>query len=183
MNRRQLRRSCSSLVEKLALPVPAEPEQLMDRLCELMGERLGLPVHRRLVGFPPGTVSGLWVATDAAHYILCEQDTSPWHQLVIFCHEFGHIAVKHDTAPLPDSALPTLPFASLDSHTVERIIARRTYCSSPEEKHAEIFGSLLLARVSRWLPQQTWVVPENARDIVQRLETTFEAQAERRRRG
>lgn len=176
-----MRRSCASLVRDLDLPVPAEPGQVIDALCERMRQRVGRDVHHRLVAFPPDTVSGLWVETDDAHYILCEQRTSPWHQLLITGHEFWHMEANHRAATAHSDDAGHLLFPSLDPGTVARIVASRSHCSAEAEQEADFFASLLMGKVSRWLPEQRWVVPDSAAAVVHRLEATLGHESERRR--
>ncbi|MDG9702071.1 hypothetical protein [Streptomyces sp. DH37] len=182
MDMKAMRRSCAALVRDLDLPVPAEPDQVISALCDRMRQRLGKDVHHRLVPFPPDTVSGLWVATDSAHYILCEERTSPWHQLLITCHEFWHMEVEHEATEAGDDALgPLLP--SLDASTVARIVARRSHCDAVAEQEADFFASMLMAKVSRWLPERTWEVPDSAAAVVHRLEAALGNGTESRRPG
>lgn len=175
MGMKAMRRSCAALVRDLDLPLPAEPEQVIAALCGRMRQRLGKDVHHRLVAFPPDTVSGLWVATDTAHYILCEERTSPWHQLLITCHEFWHMEAGHQArlSGGGEACLDRSLFPSLDEQTVARIVAGRTHCSAGDEQEADLFASLLMTRVSRWLPEQTWTVPDSAAAVVHRLETAL----------
>ncbi|GAB2621508.1 hypothetical protein GCM10027168_61870 [Streptomyces capparidis] len=183
MDLRRMRRSCAALVRDLDLPVPADPDDLIARLCDRMGQRLGRPVHHRLVPFPPDTVSGLWLATDAAHFVLCERDTSPWHRLAITGHEFWHMEAEHEATAVEGPDATRLVFPSLDPGTVARIVAARTHCSAEAEQEAEFFSSLLLSKVSRWLPQRTWAVPDSAAGLVHRLETALGRERERPDRG
>lgn len=178
MDLKEMRRTCVSLVEDLALPVPTEPEQLINGLCAVMGQRLGKPVRHRRVKFPAGTVTGLWVATDTAHYVLCEELTSPWHQVLITGHEYWHMHRDHAT-PIDESYASRLLFSALEPQTVARIVAARDYCAGPHEQEAELFATLLLDHVSRWLPTQTWTVPAHAAGIVHRLETSLGCQSKR----
>ncbi|HZG05601.1 MAG TPA: hypothetical protein VE546_18835 [Streptomyces sp.] len=172
MDLKAMRRSCAALVRDLDLPVPAEPDQVIAALCGRMRQRLGRDVHHRLVSFPPDTVSGLWVATDTAHYILCEERTSPWHQLLITCHEFWHMEVDHGATEIDDDA-PHLSLPSLDDSAVARIVARRSHCDAAAEQEADFFASMLMAKVSRWLPERTWDVPDSAAAVIHRLETAL----------
>ncbi|HEX5568134.1 MAG TPA: hypothetical protein VFY14_14610 [Streptomyces sp.] len=173
MDMKAMRRSCAALVRDLDLPVPAEPDQVIAALCGRMRERLGRDVHHRLVPFPPDTVSGLWVATDSAHYILCEERTSPWHQLLITCHEFWHMEADHRATAAGGEHVPGLVLPSLDPGTVARIVAGRSHCDAVAEQEADFFASLLMAKVSRWLPERTWDVPDSAAAVVHRLETAL----------
>ncbi|MBF6332330.1 ImmA/IrrE family metallo-endopeptidase [Nocardia transvalensis] len=181
MGRRTLRRRSARLVEEfiadLRLPIPAEPDQVMQAVCDVLTRRLGRPVKRMPVKFPPSqsdVVFGLWVHGADGHYIFYEQDTSPWHQLVIFCHETGHLIHEHDQAPLLDADLPRLLLPNLDPSAVQRIMATRSQqCCGPAEIQAETFAAHLLTQVSRWLPEQHWPVSDAAAAVVQRMETTF----------
>jgi hypothetical protein len=173
MDLRRMRRSCAELVLDLQPPDPAEPAHLIAALCARMGERLGVPVRHRLVRFPPETVSGLWIATDTINYLLCEQDTSGWHQLAITGHELWHMEAEHQATAVTAGDAAGLGPDSPDRATVARIVAARTHCAAVAEQEAELFASLLVAKVSRWLPQRTWAVPENAVGVVNRLESTL----------
>jgi hypothetical protein len=178
-----MRRSCSALVRDLNLPVPTAPEKMIASLCERMGERLGQPVLHRLVRFPPDTVSGVWVATDTANYVLCEQDTSSWHQLAITGHEFWHMEAEHHPVAVGQDDASGMTFPSLGAETVTRILAARSHPCEEAEQEAEVFASLLLARVSRWLPDRAWAVPDHAAGVVHRLETSLGRLPDRHRRG
>jgi hypothetical protein len=182
MDLKEMRRTCAALVEDLALSVPAAPEQLIDSLCAAMGQRLGKPVRHRLVQFPAGTVTGLWMATGDVHYVLCEERTSPWHQMLITGHEYWHMHCNHAT-PIDEGDAARLLFSALEPHTVARILAARDYCAGPHEQEAELFATLLLDQVSRWLPTPTWTVPAHAAGIVDRLETSLGCQSSKRSHG
>jgi hypothetical protein len=168
-----MRRSCADLVRDLQPPEPTEPTHLIAALCARMGDRLGLPVRHRLVRFPPDTVSGLWIATDTAHYLLCEQDTSGWHQLAITGHEFWHMEAEHRATAVTAGDAARLRPGAPDRTTVARIVAARTHCEAVAEQEAELFASMLVAKLGRWLPGRTWAVPENAAGVVDRLESTL----------
>jgi hypothetical protein len=173
MDLKGMRRACAALVDELDIPIPVEPDHLVACLCERMGQRLGRPVHHRLVRFPPGTLSGVWVATEHANYLLCEEDTSGWHRLAITAHEFWHMETDHDQTAVAGSDADRLSLPSLDPQTVARIMAARTHYAAIAEQEAELFASILLTKVSRWLPRQDWVVPGHAMGLVDRLEATL----------
>lgn len=173
MELKTMRRTCDALVRDLDLPVPSEPHELITALCARMRQRLGKDVRHLLVPFPPDTVSGLWVATDDAHFVLCEQHTSPWHQLLITCHEFWHIEADHAPTQAPEDTAMQQVFPSLRPDVVARIVARRSHCGAAAEQEADFFACVLMTKVSRWLPQQTWTVPDSATAVVQRLESAL----------
>lgn len=168
-----MRRSCQALVRDLDLPVPAEPAELIDGLCSRMGQRLGQPVRHVLVKFPPGTVTGAWVATASENYIFCEQETSVWHQLAITGHEFWHMSAHHRSFAIDGGVLDPEIFPSLDHAGMKRVLATRAHSCEDAEQEAEVFASMLLVRVSRWLPDQTCAVPQHAAGLVDRLELTL----------
>ncbi len=173
MDLKTMRRTCDALVRDLDLPVPSEPHELITALCARMRQRLGKDVRHLLVPFPPDTVSGLWIATDDAHLVLCEQNTSPWHQLLIICHEFWHIEADHTPAQPPGDAAMQQVFPSLRPDVVARVVARRSHCGAAAEQEADYFACVLMTKVSRWLPPQTWTVPDSAAAVVQRLESAL----------
>jgi hypothetical protein len=125
----------------------------------------------------------VWVATDSANYLLCEEDTSGWHRLAITGHEFWHMEAEHDPTVLGAVEATRLALPSLDPPTVARIMSSRTHYVAAIEQEAELFASLLLAKVSRWLPKRDWAVPTHAAAVVGRLETTLGYRAGRDEHG
>jgi hypothetical protein len=115
--------------------------------------------------------------------MLCERDTSTWHQLLILGHEFWHVESGDVAVRLEDEGATCLVFPSLAPHTVARIVAARTHCAETPERDADLFGHLLLTMVSQWLPQQSWVVPPEAADVVTRLEASLGCRDGRDGRG
>ncbi|KWT61884.1 hypothetical protein ADL21_11430 [Streptomyces albus subsp. albus] len=182
MDVKHMRKSCAALIRDFDLPVPAAPEQVIAALCTRMGRRLGRPVHHRLAAFPPGTVSGLWVRTETAHYIVCEQRTSAWHQLLITGHEFWHMEAGHGATQLADDDARRLLFPTLGGEALVRLLGKRTHYCSEAEEEAEFFATLLVTRMSRWLPEQSWSAPAPwAANVTQRLETSLGPGTEERR--
>ncbi|MGI5213367.1 hypothetical protein [Plantactinospora sp. CA-290183] len=160
---------------------------MIARLCERMEQRLGRPVRHRLVPFPSG-VSGLWAVKGNAYYILCEKNTSPWHQMLITGHEMWHMEAGDILTAVPAESVLDALFTTLRPDAVARIAAARTDCtgSGPvglsgkedverqrAEQEAELFASMLAARVSRWLPHREWTIPPHARGVVDRLESSL----------
>ncbi|MCO8308818.1 hypothetical protein [Streptomyces sp. RKCA744] len=173
MGHKVMRRACASLVRDLQLPIPSDPDQVIIALCQRMEQRLGRHVQHRFVSFPPNTVSGLWVATDTVDYILCEEQTSPWHQLLITGHEYWHIEAEHRATLADGHDSHQLAFPSLDQRAVARIMAKRSHYDAVAEQEADLFATMLSAKLTRWLPKQTWNVPPAAADLVHRLEATL----------
>jgi hypothetical protein len=153
MNQRAMRRTCASLVRGLDIRPPAEPGQLIGALCRRLEERTGRDVRHTLVPFPPHTVSGLWAATDSTDHILCERNTSPWHQLLITCHEIWHIVEAHRSGLADAPTLGGVELTSLDDTALGRILATRGPFDDAAEREADLFASLLIARLTRRLPR------------------------------
>ena len=77
-------------------------------------------------------LSGAWVATDTADYVLIDADVRGWHRDLIGLHEISHILYGHGTA---------------GTIAVRRILGRG--CSSiDDEQEAELTAWLILARLS-----------------------------------
>lgn len=173
MDQKAMRRSCRALVRDLGISAPSEPHEVIAALCRRMKQRLGREVRHRLVAFPPGTVSGLWVATDRVDYILCEERTSPWHQLLITGHEFWHMEAEHRAALADDTDTSSLACPALDPSSVMRIVAARSHYDAAAEEEADYFASLLLARLTRWLPDRPRGAPDLDPCVTRRLESSL----------
>jgi hypothetical protein len=89
-------------------------------------------------------LSGAWVATDTADYILITADASPWHRDLIGLHEIGHVLCGHGAAGrgLRELAPDLLP--GLSDVTIRRVLGRHGY-SSRDEQEAELMACLVLA--------------------------------------
>ncbi|NGO66954.1 hypothetical protein [Streptomyces boncukensis] len=154
MDKRAMRRSCALLVRGLVSERPDDPGAWIDPLCGRLRELSGRAVRHKLVAFPPRTVSGLWVATEDTDHILCEQNTSPWHQLLITGHEVWHILDGRRPAAGGARCLPAVDAGSLSSEALGRIMAARGPYDARAEREADLFASLLLARLTSrsWKP-------------------------------
>ena len=90
-------------------------------------------------------LSGAWVATDTADYVLIDADASPWHRDLIGLHEISHVLCGHGsrrTAGLENSPGTCVP--SLSDVTVRRVLGRHGG-SSRDEQEAELMACLILA--------------------------------------
>ncbi|UQI49703.1 hypothetical protein M1P56_35540 (plasmid) [Streptomyces sp. HU2014] len=170
-----MRRLCAELLSGLNLPGPVHPDALFTALCAGMSRRHDRPVSHRLVSFPAGTVSGLWVATDAQHLVLCEKDTAPDHQLVILGHELWHLEEHHRADPALSTAEAAPLLAPGTTHAALRRLAARTAFCDHDETAAETFGSLLGSRARKWLAQEAHDSLHQApvSGLVQRLEASL----------
>ncbi|MEW1546433.1 hypothetical protein [Streptomyces tsukubensis] len=89
---RELRDDLARTLERAR---PEGAEEVFDVLCDRLGERRGRPVVLRLVEFPPGTASGLYLDLGDRDVICVQTNTHPLHQLVIFGHEVWHMVAGH----------------------------------------------------------------------------------------
>ncbi len=171
-----MRRLCADLLRGLRSQDTSSPAALFTALCDGMSRRNGRPVSHRLVKFPAGTVSGLWIATATRHLVLCEQDTAPEHQLVIIGHEFWHLETHQglsDTADAAEAARLLTPDVS--SATVERIARRSTLHTHDQQEEAacEYFGSLLGSRAWPLLSSAAAEDTPPTSGLVHRIETSL----------
>lgn len=145
-----MRRQCDTVL-RLArikrLPYPVSSPELFGALCEGMSAHRGRSVHFRLVPFPAGTASGLWLAMDDRDLVVVEERTDPDHQLLILAHEFGHMVRGHSGHHLDGAAVAArLPPGAADLRDVVATVAARTHLGEREEQEAEAFGLLLSTR-------------------------------------
>ncbi len=150
LDKKGMRRLCADLLRGLEGRETGTPSGLFTALCAGMSRRHDRLVSHRLVRFPTGTASGLWVATPTRHFVLCEQDTAPEHQLVILGHEFWHLETHKGAVGGEAEAVAAAQLLAQDVSptTVERIARRSTVHShdQAEEAACEYFGSLLASR-------------------------------------
>lgn len=105
--------------------------------------------HRelRLAPLPatPATaaLSGFWIATGTADYVLVDAHASPWHRDLIALHEIGHILYGHSSDATLAPAAALLPGLSPDA--IRRALGRHGY-TTREEREAETIASLILER-------------------------------------
>ncbi|MFI7593539.1 hypothetical protein [Micromonospora sp. NPDC049359] len=138
----RLRRRCERIVAELEMPDPFD----VRRLCDVLGERRGRPIHLVPIALPAQTVCGMCVPTNDFDAIFYEQDTSPLHQLLIIGHELGHLLAGHQATEVLDADASRLLLPDLDPQLVRRSLGRSNYAAA-EEREAEMIGSLLLRRV------------------------------------
>ncbi|EST38345.1 hypothetical protein N566_07940 [Streptomycetaceae bacterium MP113-05] len=147
---REMRRQCDTVLRLSRidrLPDPVSSPELFGALCEGMSAQRGRPVRFRLVPFPAGTASGLWLATDERDLVVVEECTDPDHQLLILAHEFGHMVRGHSGHRFDGAAVAArLPPGAADLRDTIATVAARTHLGEQEEREAEAFGLLLSTR-------------------------------------
>jgi hypothetical protein len=89
-------------------------------------------------------LSGAWVATDTADYVLIDADASPWHRDLIGLHEISHVLCGHGAAGSRFRELAGTLVPSLGDVTVQRVLGRHDG-SSRDEQEAELMACLILA--------------------------------------
>ncbi len=148
----RLRKRCEQIAAEVEIPKPFD----IQRLCDLLGERRGRPIHLVPIRLPALTVCGMCVPTGEFDAIFFEQDTSPLHQLLIIGHELGHLLAGHQTTEILDPEASRLLLPDLDPQLVQRSLGRSNYAAA-EEREAEMIGSLLLrrARAGRMVEQDS----------------------------
>ncbi|MFJ8228865.1 hypothetical protein ACIQ9E_02720 [Streptomyces sp. NPDC094448] len=173
---RELRDDLARTLERAR---PEGADEVFDALCDRLGERRGRPVVLRLVDFPPGTASGLYLDLGDRDVICVQTNTQPLHQLVIFGHEVWHMVAGHGVRhpaepasearrdPAPDglreraggvvtvpARLPVtadVPAGAGVAHSAVQSLAARTDFRQREESEAETFGLELGSHLRGWL--------------------------------
>jgi hypothetical protein len=128
--------------------------------------RRGRPLRLMPVVTRPGWPSGMWLETEDTDVVLFDAATSPLHQVDIIAHEFGHIMLGHTGTAGRHWAGPMFRWPGADTAATVRW---RTGFDDHEEHEAEVFATMVCARISdHRLPS---VVPTAADsdDLVGRL--------------
>ncbi|MFB9518030.1 hypothetical protein [Streptomyces purpureus] len=128
------------------------------------------PIHLIPMTFPERHLFGMWLKMDDFDIIVFEKAASASHKEHIIAHELAHIAFEHrgSVSPSPNGSGQFLD--DVDPADVRGMLMRSRY-SEDEEQEAETMASLILARATkRWL-EPAWGVPEEAAEIVARIES------------
>ena len=134
------RRRCHQRLRGLDIPHPFCLDAFATTVEAYRGRPLQLLPLPGLDG--SGALSGAWLATDQADYVLIDADASPWHRDLIGLHEIGHILCDHGgAAGLRGFAADLLP--DLGDVAVRRILGRHGY-SRRDEQEAELMACLVL---------------------------------------
>lgn len=142
--------AASSLLER-----PTGPQELMQTLCNIMGERLNTTVGLKIAAFPPASgASGLTVNfDDGLALVLVEKQTDPEHQLVILGHELWHLKHGHCGRAGDGLAATARSLASDDDLPWDELfsMAARSPSHHDDESDADDFGLLLSVKFRHWL--------------------------------
>ena len=106
----------------------------------------------RLLPFHLGaqSLTGLWVATDQADYIVYPTNASAAERTAIVSHELSHMLLLHPPAGGADQLgqLAALLAPSIDPSVVRRFFARHGYARR-EEADAETLATVLVTQLTR----------------------------------
>ncbi|MEU1779088.1 toxin [Streptomyces abikoensis] len=135
----RLRRDYEARLAELMLPAPCGIQELADRLSEQRGR----PLHLIPIAMRAAQPCGLWIAADAADFVIFEARTTRPHQDHIIAHELAHIMCGHRSSSSLDDATARLVFPDLDPELVRDMLQRTNY-SDAQEREAELMASLIL---------------------------------------
>ncbi|MFF1678383.1 toxin [Streptomyces sp. NPDC058256] len=157
------------------LRVPAEPDVLMQALCDAMARHVKRPIELRFRDFPVGIeTSGLTLDRVTNYLVIVERRTTPPHQLVILGHELwhvgegdcglhlhvgGHAAAARTGHSDEGASEGTVAAAAARIMLAEEGIseedfataAARSASHADSESEAEAFGLLLGTRFRTWM--------------------------------
>ncbi|MFF4183197.1 hypothetical protein ACFYZ9_08405 [Streptomyces sp. NPDC001691] len=141
----------------------------IDELHRYLSTQNQRPIHLIPMPFPERHLFGLWLKLDEFDIIAYEKAASPSHKEHIIAHELSHIAFAHRGSVEFDRSDTSQLFTDVEPAVVQSMLMRSRY-SDDEEQEAETMASLILARATkRWL-EPAWGVPEEAAEIVARIE-------------
>jgi hypothetical protein len=133
----------------------------VDDICTLLERRLGIAIRRypaSLGGHPQGVV----LRGKDLCLILYERQTSAWHQQAIILHECAHLLYNHGgtesgTAAALRVLIPDVPHEQF-AVVLHRAVGAEGH-RSEDERQAEAFATVGLARLSRMQGQPLRPVP------------------------
>lgn len=170
MRRREARRQCKEIIDRLDIPAPFNVRELCARIAHAQGR----PIELCPLPMPPNGPSGVWIATEDRDYIFFEERTATLHQEHIIVHELGHLLAGHGHQEILNTGPVTLLLPDLDPEAVSRILERTAY-TADEERIAEMIATLILKEANRWKPVSEWEAPADGAEIRRRVHLTFEA--------
>ncbi|MFF4645801.1 hypothetical protein [Streptomyces sp. NPDC001389] len=183
---KKVRRTCEGLLAEWGM----EHGCGIDELHAYLSAQRGRPIHLIPTAFPERHLFGIWLKTDDFDIIAFEKAASASHKEHIIAHELAHIAFDHKGSLQLDQADPGAPepdgaqevreageagevgplFSDVDPEAVRGVLMRSRY-SDDEEQEAETMASLILARANKRWTEPAWGVPDEAAEIVARIES------------
>jgi hypothetical protein len=135
------------------VPASGKVEDLVDAVGTAQERHIRL-LPFRLSDMEP---TGLWIATEAADYIVYPEDATAAERAAVICHELSHILLDHeppsDAARLAQMAALVAP--DIDPEVARRILARHGYAQEAEAE-AEAFGTVLATQLVRRAERQAF---------------------------
>ncbi|AZM92008.1 MULTISPECIES: hypothetical protein [Streptomyces] len=174
---KKVRHTCEALLSEWGM----EHGCGIDELHAYLSEQRGRPIHLIPTAFPERHLFGIWLKTDDFDIIAFEKAASASHKEHIIAHELAHIAFDHDgsvqldqpgagPSPAAGQGDPGELFSDVDPEAVRGVLMRSRY-SDDEEQEAETMASLILARATKRWTERAWGVPDEAAEIVARIES------------
>ncbi|EFL18535.1 hypothetical protein [Streptomyces sp. C] len=174
---KKVRHTCETLLSEWGM----EHGCGIDELHAYLSEQRGRPIHLIPTAFPERHLFGIWLKTDEFDIIAFEKAASASHKEHIIAHELAHIAFDHDgsvqldqlgagPSPAAGPGDPGALFSDVDPEAVRGVLMRSRY-SDDEEQEAETMASLILARATKRWTERAWGVPDEAAEIVARIES------------
>jgi hypothetical protein len=166
---------CEDMISTLIIPRPFDIDRFLAILSETRGRSIQLIPTSPDADLP----CGMLISTDVADYIYFVDNVSPLQSQHTVMHEVGHLVFNHgatsDTCDQPPYASGTealqVLLPNLAPGLVRRILGRTMYACE-QEREAELFASLVLARASTSREEYSGIAPGAADDLV-RLESAF----------
>lgn len=140
----------------VALPPSGDLDDLLSSVGRARGRRIQvIPLDLSRTG-----VSGLWVATAEADYLVAEKTAGPARSEAIVCHELAHMLLD-DEAEVADADvlgwMEGMARQKLSPDLATRVLGRRHGYQREGERQAEVLGSHIALRLAeaRRLPRDT----------------------------
>ncbi len=169
-NYKDLWKRCEARIGELGFQVAADGHEF----CEALGAHRKRPIVLRALDLQTvqAGLTGLWVATEDADYVLYERGTDAEHQNHIILHEVGHIVCGHQPESITQADLLSHILDGLDADFIRGVLQRGGY-SSEAELEAEVFASVLQTRTL--LPAcDTSLVGQDVADAMTRVMRNIE---------
>ncbi|MFB0630950.1 toxin [Streptomyces sp. AB3(2024)] len=166
---KKVRHTCEALLAEWGM----EHGCGIDELLRDLSERRQRPIHLLATPFPERHLFGIWLKMDDFDVIVFEQAATPSHKEHIIAHELAHIAFDHSGSvrlDRNDAGDPSLLLPDVEPEAVRGMLMRSRY-SDDEEQEAETMASLILARAAKRWTEPAWGVPDEAAEIVARIES------------
>lgn len=176
------RTRCEELVESLTFPQPWD----LNDFIAMLARRRGKPIVLKEGSLGLGHPCGMLVCAVEADYVYCSGGLAALHAHHSVLHEIGHLLLEHGTAEAEGAELPRVAghdalhalLPDLPPELIARILRRGSYVSE-QERDAELFASLAMARVTS--PRRRYGgIHGNGQDPLVRLDSAFGMPEQRR---